>query len=363
MDIWHLLWDRGEYYMEEKQFRDKVYWLTFLFSLLVVWVHSFNGELFMGTPEAAFKVAGIERILGDRLGQIAVPGFFMVSSYLFFRGFCWEKLIPKWRSRLRSLVLPYLLWNFLYYMGYVAATRLPGLSGVVGKTPIPFNGPRLFDALVFYSYNPVFWYLFQLIILVALAPLVYTVMRGNVTGAAALGIMAFGLWKNWAMPLLNLDALFYFCAAAWVSLHRDTWGRGIEERSGAGKNMAAGAILLLAMGLLLYLGRIGGLLWERPLCIVCWRLWGVCGAVLAVKAADLPAAREWMKHNFFLYAIHFSGVRLINKAAAAAFQGSAVIALAVFILMPVLMTAVSAMIGGIMRRFVPNVYYMLSGGR
>ena len=69
--------------MEEKQFRDKIYWLTFLFSLLVVWVHSFNGELFMGTPEAALKVAGIERILGERLGQIAVPGFFMVSSYLF----------------------------------------------------------------------------------------------------------------------------------------------------------------------------------------------------------------------------------------------------------------------------------------
>ena len=239
--------------MEEKQFRDKIYWLTFLFSLLVVWVHSFNGELFMGTPEAALKVAGIERILGERLGQIAVPGFFMVSSYLFFRGFCWEKLIPKWRSRIRSLVLPYLLWNFLYYIGYVAATRLPGLSGVVGKTPIPFNGTQLFDALVCYSYNPVFWYLFQLILLVALAPLVYTVMRGNLTGAAALGIMAFGLWKNWAMPLLNLDALFYFCAAAWASLHRDTWGRGIEERTGVRKNMTAGAILLTAMGLLLYL--------------------------------------------------------------------------------------------------------------
>ena len=341
--------------MEEKQFRDKIYWLTFLFSLLVVWVHSFNGELFMGTPEAALKVAGIERILGERLGQIAVPGFFMVSSYLFFRGFCWEKLIPKWRSRIRSLVLPYLLWNFLYYIGYVAATRLPGLSGVVGKTPIPFNGTQLFDALVCYSYNPVFWYLFQLILLVALAPLVYTVMRGNLTGAAALGIMAFGLWKNWAMPLLNLDALFYFCA--------DTWGRGIEERTGVRKNMTAGAILLTAMGLLLYLGRFGGLLWERPLYTVCWRLWGVCGAVLAVKAADLPDAREWMKHNFFLYAIHFAWVRFINKAAAAAFPGSAVIALAAFILMPVLMTAVSALIGGAMRRFVPNVYYMLSGGR
>ena len=120
---------------------------------------------------------------------------------------------------------------------------------------------------------------------------------------------------------------------------------------------------MLAMGFLLNLGRFGGLLWERPLYTVCWRLWGVCAAVLAVKAADLPAAREWMKHNFFLYAIHFAWVRLINKAAAAAFPGSAFIALAVFILMPALMTAISALIGGVMRRFVPNVYYMLSGGR
>ena len=153
-------------------------------------------------------------------------------------------------------------------------------------------------------------------------------MRGNVTGAAALAVMAYGLWKNWAMPLLNLDALFYFCAAAWVSLHRDTWAREIEERTGAGKNMAAGGVLLLVMGILLYLGRFGGLLWERPLGTVCWRLWGVCAAVLAVKAAHLPSAREWMKHNFFLYAIHFAWVRLINKAAAAAFPGNQVIALA-----------------------------------
>ena len=349
--------------MEEKQFRDKVYWLTFLFSLLVVWVHSFNGELFMGTPEAALEVARIEHILGESLGQIAVQGFFMVSSYLFYRGFSWEKLIPKWRSRVRSLVLPYLLWNFLYYMGYVTATRLPGLAGVVGKSPVPFTGAGLFEALVCYAYNPVFWYLFQLILLVALAPLIYAVMRGNATGAAALGIMAWGLWMNRAMPVLNLDALFYFCTAAWVSLHRDTWGRKIEEKAGAGGNMAAAAFLLLAMVLLRYLGRPEGLLWARPLFTVCWRLWGVCAAVLAVKAAKLPAAREWMKHNFFLYAIHFAWVRLINKAAAVLFPGSEVIALTVFILMPAFMAAVSTLIGNAMRRFLPGVYYVLSGGR
>lgn len=88
-----------------------------------------------------------------------------------------------------------------------------------------------------------------------------------------LAVMAYGLWKNWAMPLLNLDALFYFCAAAWVSLHRDTWAREIEERTGAGKNMAAGGVLLLVMGILLYLGRFGACCGSVPLALYA----GDCG--------------------------------------------------------------------------------------
>ena len=34
--------------MDEREFRSKVYWLTFIFSILVIWVHSGNAELFLG---------------------------------------------------------------------------------------------------------------------------------------------------------------------------------------------------------------------------------------------------------------------------------------------------------------------------
>ena len=33
--------------MTEKQFRGKVTWFSFAFSLLVIWVHSYNAELFL----------------------------------------------------------------------------------------------------------------------------------------------------------------------------------------------------------------------------------------------------------------------------------------------------------------------------
>ena len=351
--------------MEEKQFRDKVYWLTFLFSVLVIWVHSFNAELYLGNTAAAVRVDEIEKVLGEWLGQIAVPGFFMVSSYLFYRGFAWSKLKGKWRSRIRSLVLPYLLWNGLYYIGYVTVTRIPALTGVVGKEPVPFGAGRLLDALVNYTYNPVFWYLFQLILLVALAPIIYGVMRNNVTGITALAVMLFGLWRNWSTAPLNLDALFYTCTAAFVSLHRDSWGGFVEGKEEMGRSLPVLAVpaLGIPLAILWYLGQPGRVLAGLPLLTVCWRLWGVCAAVLAVKLAHLPPAREWMKHNFFLYAIHFAWVRLCNKAGAMVLPESPASALAVYLVMPALMVAVSAGIGSFMRKACPGVYEMLSGGR
>ena len=186
--------------MEEKQFHNQVYWITFLFSLLVVWVHSFNAELYLGATQAAAGVKRLEWILGEGLGQISVPGFFMVSSYLFYRRFNWSRLLPKWKSRIRSILVPYLIWNFLYYAGYVAATRIPAISGLIGKPPVPVTIMQSVDALVNYAYNPVFWYLYQLILLIALAPVVYPVMKRTLTGAAALGVIAFALWHGWDFP-------------------------------------------------------------------------------------------------------------------------------------------------------------------
>ena len=75
--------------MSESRFRSNIYQITFFFSLLVVWVHSANWELFAGQSglgnEAFEAVAAAEKILGEGLAQMAVPGFFLVSAYLFFQ--------------------------------------------------------------------------------------------------------------------------------------------------------------------------------------------------------------------------------------------------------------------------------------
>lgn len=322
--------------MNEEQFRSRIYWVTFLFSMLVVWVHSYNGELFLGLTGQAAMVDRIERAVGEQLGQMAVPGFFMVSAYLFYRRFTWEKLLYKWKSRVHSVLIPYFLWNFLYYMAYVMATRIPAITRLIGKTAVPFDGGQLVRAVAFYGYNPVFWYLFQLILLIALAPLVWLLMRSNAVAALTFAALALMIWKGRYFPLLNADALLYYSAGAWAALHREREGRFVESGRIGDWAVAAGVLAFLGTAAVLF-GRPG--------------------------MAPLPAAFTWMKQNFFLYAIHFALVRLVNKAGALVLGGNAAAALGIFLVMPAVMAVASYGLSRLLGRFLPGVYGVLSGGR
>ena len=180
--------------MTEKQFRNKTTFVTFLLSLLVVFIHSYNIDLYLGAgpygtaPDRA--AAFLEHFIGDVLGPVAVPGFFMMSAYLFYRNVSWSSLPDKMLRRVKSVLIPYIIWNFLYYMGYVCLRRIPALTAIVGEGEIPFSMPVLADAIINFTYNPVFWYLYQLIILIALAPVIYLVLRDRRLGAGALILLA-----------------------------------------------------------------------------------------------------------------------------------------------------------------------------
>lgn len=108
-------------------------------------------------------------------------------------------------------------------------------------------------------------------------------------------------------------------------------------------------------------------LWKAyiPFFVLC-RLSAVTGLWLMLPGKKLPAARNFMKHSFFLYAIHFAIVRLVNKGAAT-FLPEAVqvwyVPFGLFLIMPIPVILISTAAGGFMRRFLPDLWKLLTGGR
>lgn len=345
--------------MEEKAFRNKIYWFTFLFSVLVIWVHSYNAVLFLGNTKEAAVLVRLERFFGDKIAQIAVPGFFMISSYLFFRGYKPEILKRKWGSRIKSVLVPYIVWNGLYYLGYMVGSRLPYVAEVIGKGVIPFSLEETVEAILHYKYNYVFWYLYQLILLILLAPLIYLAVKRAWVGVVYLGVLFSGVYWGVSLSWLNLDALFYYSFAAFFAVHQKAAVEGCWSR----KRLVAGILLVIAGCISLQTNLPGSSRGEMASVTVIYRLTVPAGLWLMVSEQRLCEAGDFMKNNFFLYAIHFALVRLINKTGAMLFAPAPILAFVLFLFMPVFAVVISGMASRFLRRCAPAVWGLLNGGR
>jgi len=145
--------------------------------------------------------------------EICVPLFFVLSGFLYFRNvpakpgvdFFWKKT----RSRIFSLLIPYLIANALAFVFYWLAHRFaPGMiSGFFGddwRNPlfIFWTGPI----------NMSLWFIRDLIIACIVAPLIYLLVRyTRIWGVLALGVVWFTVAGS---PWYNL----YFTLGAWLAV-------------------------------------------------------------------------------------------------------------------------------------------------
>ena len=218
---------------QENLFRNKINWYVFLMSLLVVLIHSVNlaidnttlSSMILTADHTGATLPGItgvaghiEHFLSNALGQMAVPGFFLISGYLFFRtlhGF--RDIGRKWQERVWSLLVPYGAWNTLWYLAYVLSGRER------------FSLDALTLAAANYRCNPTFWYMYQLMLLTLLAPLFYLLLRNAFVMLLSLLLLAAAIGAGVPLPMVNADALIYYGVGALFACH----GRGLFEGAAA----------------------------------------------------------------------------------------------------------------------------------
>lgn len=349
--------------MTEEKFRVKVIWMTFILSILVVLIHSYNLDLFEVRETdgalAAFTV-GLQSFVSAAIPTVAVPGFFMVSAYLFYRNVSWNAIGGKMQRRVGSVLVPYIVWNALYYAGFSFAGMFPALWDVIGRERVPFTLAGLADAILHFTYNPVLWYLQQLILLIALAPLIYAALSKAWLGGIALLALLAVIAEGTIIPVLNLDALLYYSTGAYLAMHMS---RTVERESAATPAGRMSEMLPVAAGLLLCVELYSGSVWSGSVLMTV--LFGLLSPMVIWRAlpSALPPVRSCMRFSLFLYSLHFLLVRGINKALAFALAHNGEAALLVYLFMPAAVVALTWAAATFLKKKIPPLWRLLSGGR
>lgn len=197
--------------------------VRFPLMLLVFFQHSVGGDLspMRCSLDGQNVYHFITELISHHLCAIAVPCFFFFSGYLFYHHIpaplpfnaAWVK--GKWKRRVRTLVVPYLLWNLLNVAAVVLVSLLfqkLGIPVTSDQMPAVEKGP-----LFWFVMGPVdfpLWYLRDLIVLCLLAPLLYyPIQKAPKFFLAFLLLLYFASAKTVFYP-----SLAYFGAGCWFSL-------------------------------------------------------------------------------------------------------------------------------------------------
>lgn len=145
----------------EKAFSQAMKKCSIVCAVLVIFIHTYNLDVYkIGTNSIIYWV---ERFAA-KITSCAVPFFFMSSSFFLYQKE--RKTVSVYKSRFKSIVLPYLLWNIIYMIAFTILKKLSLTK--VGMVSI--NIIDILKGIFLYKYNYVYWFMFYLILFVLLYP-------------------------------------------------------------------------------------------------------------------------------------------------------------------------------------------------
>lgn len=339
--------NRNEY-NTERVVKNKISIISFVCCLLVIWIHTYNLEMY-GIDSEGDKISKIVWLIEtfwDQIVRVAVPTFFLLSGYLFFRSFSIADLIRKLRSRVRSILIPYIVWCTLYYLYYVILSNVPFVRNYVSIETVNLSLMDWLSALWPKAYYTL-WFLQNLLIFIAITPVFYILLK-NRKRIPVGSMVVLLLIINGNLGLVTLPSgLDMFAVGSYLAINH----QGIEYyRNKTLTGICFPLMFILFATKLMAFNNIG----MMAFLITLWFSLDYFDLEI-----DLP---WWIKITFFIYVFHDFALEILENIWLMVGGVSPLMAFLDYLFMPWITVLISVLVASIMRhnRLIWNV---LSGWR
>lgn len=339
-------------------------YLRFPLIVGVVMIHARFSEIMIGgvnvlQGDVFIFYTVVSDLFSDVLGRIAVPLFFFVSGFLFFyrsSEFSASVYAGKLKKRVRTLLVPYLLWNLLWILIYVGSkATLPGID----KTVADCSLPDLLSVLIIHPICYQFWFIRDLMVVVLCTPLIYVLVKyGRSCSVIVLGVLWYlDCWPP--MTGFSAVAFFFFSVGAWFSLY----GRDFVEMAKPFLRRSAFLYMILAVVDVCSKGA-GWNVYVHPAGILAGIVLVVSAAAYGLESGRFRVHSFLSRASFFIFAFHALPLALLRKALVTTLHPQGEFAfISLYFFCPVLIVFMG--LGGyyLLDKWLPRFTGIITGGR
>lgn len=347
--------------------------LSSISMILVAFHHSSNTSL---QAAATLESAGnefnrfIQHFFGQGLTRITVPVFFLISGYLFFQHITgrFSEFIPKFRKRVKTLLVPYLLWSAWGLLFFFALQQIPQARGFFNNTLIEnFSGPEILHTLLFDPIPYQLWFVRNLLYLVAFSPLIYWVLK--YTGIVPL-ILIFVVYieaVDFSFVIIKRDAVFFFCLGAFLAIHKN--GLLVKKRDNSWYWIfpAVWLLLVFVKTALTFKDQeeTYALFLLHRTCVILGIIsyWCLYDLLMKNKTSPNKTLVQLASFSFFIYAFHEPVLTIIKKGLFYVTGTSPMLSLANYFLVPLTTVAIGFLLARFFKKGLPRFYSLITGGR
>ena len=332
---------------------------TFLATVMVVLRHSFNLHRYYagGNPWMPITDANIaiQHTLSG-ITNMAIPAFLFMSGFLFFRDMQkWQDCIPKWQKRIRTLLVPYFLWNLMLITMVLLLYVFPALRPqLLEKYDVKLSSYWLLNKMTLHPIMGHFWYIRTLMIFMLCVPLVFYILKNNALAFIVLFILA-RCWKPIDTTILSSEGALYFYCGCWIATHG-----GLPEAMPVSHWIWLFIVPIYSYIMPLILSR--SIIIPGGIAVIMYIGWQVC-----LLLAKVSLLRNWLlslnQHSFFIYALHgifISGITLFVSRHISHTPFNSLLAYCFTFVSTLIICLILSIIT---KKVVPHCYSILSGGR
>ncbi len=337
--------------------------IRFPMAVFVVFIHTCSTNI--NVNDTTYPIYQFLRALfSNIIASVAVPTFFIISGYLFYKhleNWNWDSYYEKLKQRVKTLFVPYLLWNSMYIVfalsGAIYSVLMKRASYTVlsdwfnseGMCSLYWGNP--------YPYLVPLWYIRDLMIIVLFAAIIYWFTKKM---HFVLLIIAYSLFLKYDVSLAS--SVFYFSLGALFQIDNGRL-RHLDNR-----NIR---YLIIIIYVLLLCMKIIGLYVDLNYSEIFNKLYLIIGPMAVLCVGYELAINGWkisikllVNSSFFVYVFHYFLIYYIPLILRYIMgDDSQLILILVYFSSTFTIVCMSVFLYSLLNRYTPFLMKVLMGGR